>query len=97
AGYKVSHSGTAAGGLKEVMASKPSLVLIDLTLPDMSALYVINQLNERASLKQTRVIALADQADQEQIMDAVKAGITHLIIKPIVSQTLLSKVQSVLD
>lgn len=74
--------GKAASGvevLREVSASQPEIVLLDLEMPEMDGVEVIKRL--RASHPRVRVIVFTAYDTDERILGAVQAGTQGYLLK----------------
>ena len=76
---------------------QPALVLIDLTLPDISALSVIAHIKEHPSLRNIRIVALANKNERNIVLEAAKAGIKQVVLKPVDHKLLTQRVQNNLE
>ena len=80
AGYDV--VATAADGaqaLRVAGAARPDVVVLDLQLPDMSGVEVTRGL--RAAHPAARVLVLSASGEQQDVLEAVKAGATGYLVK----------------
>ena len=80
AGYEV--VATAADGaqaLRVAGAARPDVVVLDLQLPDMSGVEVTQGL--RAAHPAARVLVLSASGEQQDVLDAVKAGAVGYLLK----------------
>jgi DNA-binding NarL/FixJ family response regulator len=80
AGYEV--VATAADGAKALRvtgAARPDVVVLDLQLPDMSGVEVTRGL--RAACPTARVLVLSASGEQQDVLDAVKAGAVGYLLK----------------
>ncbi len=82
AGFAVAgraHSG--AGAVEQVDRLHPDLVLLDLYLPDMSGLDVLQRLREEDH-PSVDVIAITAARDVDSLRAAMRGGVVHYLIKP---------------
>jgi DNA-binding NarL/FixJ family response regulator len=80
AGYDV--VATAADGaqaLRVMGATRPDVIVLDLQLPDMSGVEVTRGL--RAAHPAARVLVLSASGEQQDVLDAVKAGAAGYLLK----------------
>lgn len=91
AGYKLQVSGCATHTMKLLKNWKPEIVLLDLTLPDMSALFVIDQIKQDVDMSNTRIMVLAKPGDTQNAKEAMKQGVHEVMIKPVDRDMLLYK------
>ncbi|HEV7914279.1 MAG TPA: ATP-binding protein, partial [Albitalea sp.] len=79
-----------ATGARIACESRPDLVLIDMNLPDMNGLTLIQRLRGDPRTRPLRCIALSADAMREQIDAAMAAGFDDYWTKPIDVQRVLS-------
>lgn len=72
-----------ATGLEMVRRERPDLILLDLQLPDMDGLIVLQALRSRARTAAVPVIALSADALPAQIQAALAAGCLDYWTKPL--------------
>lgn len=92
-GYTILEAIDGESGLEAIRQTQPPLVLLDITLPGMDGLEVIQHLKEDETLKTIPVIALtasAMQGDRERFLEA---GCDDYLSKPIQVQELLTMVE----
>jgi DNA-binding NarL/FixJ family response regulator len=80
AGFVV--AGTARDGaqaLRVATATRPEVILLDLNLPDFSGAEVTRQL--LAAMPDVRVLMLSASGDQQDVLDALKAGALGYLVK----------------
>jgi len=73
------HSGL--GALESVDQLRPDLVLLDIYLPDMSGLEVLQRLREEDH-PPVDVIAITAAREIESLRSAMRGGVVHYLIKP---------------
>ena len=92
AGYDV--VATAADGaqaLRVASAARPDVVVLDLRLPDMSGVEVTRGL--QAAHPAVRVLVLSASGEQQDVLDAVKAGALGYLLKSAARAELLDAVR----
>ena len=84
---------TGAEALRDVDALRPDLVLLDIYLPDISGLEVLQQLREDDH-PPVDVISITAAREVESLRTAMRGGVVHYLIKPFLfatfEETLLS-------
>ncbi len=93
AGYKPQVSGSATHAMKLMQSWSPDIVLVDLTLPDMSPLFVISSIKQNLEMSHTRIMVLAKAGDKENAEEAMKLGIHEIMRKPIDKDLLVYKIK----
>jgi DNA-binding NarL/FixJ family response regulator len=80
AGYEVVAAvGEGRQAVRIAAAARPDVVVLDLQLPDVSGVEVINGL--RGALGEVRILMLSASGEQRDVLDAVKAGATGYLLK----------------
>jgi DNA-binding NarL/FixJ family response regulator len=91
-GFEV--SGTASDPAQAVRVAKairPDVVLMDLNLAGESGVEAIRQIT--AELPQTRVLVLSASGEQDDVLQAVKAGATGYLVKSASAEELVDAVR----
>ena len=94
-GYRVDTAVTASQGLKSLKLNSPSLVLLDLQLPDGHGLEMLDGI--KAELPDVQVIILTAHDSLHNAIESIKRGAYHFISKPYASEELLSLVEKALE
>src|SRR5215467_13521142 len=94
-GYDVDTAVTASQGLKLLKSNSPSLVLLDLQLPDAHGLEMLDRI--KTELSEVQVIILTAHDSLHNAIESIKRGAFHFISKPYASEELLSLVEKALE
>ena len=94
-GYQVDVAATASQGLKLLKLNSPSLVLLDLQLPDAHGLEMLDQI--KTGLPEAQVIILTAHDSLHNAIESIKRGAYHFISKPYAPEELLSLVEKALE
>ena len=80
AGYDVvATTGEGRQAVRIAAATRPDVVVLDLQLPDVSGVEVINGL--LAAVPGVKVLMLSASGEQQSVLDAVKAGASGYLLK----------------
>lgn len=91
--YQVTEAGTAKEGMIRAANHPPDLIILDLGLPDMDGLTVLQQLRQWYT---NPVIILSVQKDEEVIIKALDSGANDYLSKPFRTGELLARLRSAL-
>ena len=80
---------------KELKKEKYHLVLCDWNMPEMSGLDLLNQVRSDEDLKDTPFVMVTAEAQKDNILDAVKAGVSNYVVKPFTAETISEKLNKV--
>src|SRR3989475_12692791 len=94
-GYQVDTAGTASQGVKLLKLNLPSLVLLDLQLPDAHGLEMLDRI--KTELPDMQVIILTAHDSLHNAIESIKRGAYHFISKPYAPEELLSLVENALE
>jgi DNA-binding NtrC family response regulator len=94
-GYEVEGAATAEEGLRACARLLPSVVLLDVRLPDGSGLDVIEKL--RAAHPEIPVVMISAHGDTRAAVKSVKAGAFDYLTKPFELDDLLITVRAALE
>src|SRR5438093_1652857 len=94
-GYHVDTAGTASQGVKLLKSNLPSLVLLDLQLPDAHGLEMLERI--KSELPKVQVIILTAHDSLHNAIESIKRGAYHFISKPYAPEELLSLVEKALE
>ena len=91
AGYDVvATTGEGRQAVRIAAAARPDVVILDLQLPDVSGVEVINGV--RAEVPGVRILMLSASGEQQDVLDAVKAGAVGYLLKSAARQEFLDAV-----
>jgi len=96
AGYEVvATASDGAQALRVFSAARPDVVVLDLQLPDMSGVEVTGVL--RSLNPAVRVLVLSASGEQQDVLDAVKAGAAGYLLKSAARPEFLDAVRRTAD
>ena len=94
AGYSVRKAEDGAVALRELEASEPDLVILDLMLPEVDGIDVARALREKGS--QVPILMLTARAETRDVVSGFEAGADDYLRKPFEIPELLSRVRALL-
>jgi len=95
-GYQVLTSETGSQALMAVLRDKPDVVLLDVTMPDMSGYDVCEKLQDKEETAYIPVIMVTALSEDKDKLRALRAGAADYLVKPIDPAGLISKVETLL-
>lgn len=90
----VAHDGAEA--LRLVEETEPDLVLLDVYLPDMSGLEVLQRLRAARPERPVDVIAITAARELDTVRSAMAGGVLHYLVKPFTAQVLRERLDDYL-
>ena len=94
-GYTTRKAGNGKDGLAAALAGQPDLIMLDLNLPDMSGLEVLESLRRRDC--QVPVIMMTLYGSEGVVVRALRLGVRDYLTKPFAMDELLAAVERALE
>jgi two-component system, OmpR family, phosphate regulon response regulator PhoB len=95
-GYRVSTAPDAATGLRAVEREAPDLLVLDVMLPGMSGLELLEEMRRRPETRSLPIILLTARKDEEARVEGLRVGADDYIAKPFSPRELVLRVGAVL-
>ncbi|MCE5262130.1 MAG: response regulator [Deltaproteobacteria bacterium] len=83
--------------LKILKSQKIDLVVSDWNMPNMTGLELLKAVRADEDLKATPFLMVTAEALQDNVIAAVKAGVSNYIVKPFTAETLNDKITKILE
>ena len=96
AGYQVLRADRGAKAQEYLKRTRPDLVILDLMLPDMSGLEILQTMGEDGRLRGVPVIILSARASTEDRVLGLELGAVDYVPKPFSPRELVLRVRAVL-
>ena len=91
----ISEADDGKTALKELQKEKFDLVLCDWNMPEMSGLELLTAIRSDDQLKDLAFVMVTAEAQKENIVTAVKAGVNNYVVKPFTAETVSEKLNKV--
>ena len=85
--------GTTA--LEIMKTDKVDLVLCDWNMPKVSGLDLLKQMKADSDLKNIPFLMITAEAQKQNIIEAVKTGVSNYIVKPFTADTIAEKLKKI--
>ncbi len=82
-------------GLSLAGREKPDLIILDITMPVMTGVEMLEKLKADPLLRDTPVIMLTAESGKENVMKIVKMGIKDYMVKPFKGDQLIDRVNKI--
>jgi two-component system chemotaxis response regulator CheY len=83
--------------LETLQREKIDLVVSDWNMPKMTGLELIKVIRSDDALKHIPFLMVTAEAQQENIIEAVKSGVSNYIVKPFTAETLSQKINQIFN
>lgn len=74
-----------------------SLLLVDWNMPGLNGLDLVKRLRATAKFQSLPIIMVTSEAAKYNVIEAVKAGVSEYLVKPVGEKSLEEKIRRVLD
>jgi two-component system chemotaxis response regulator CheY len=81
--------------LTELKKEKFDLILCDWNMPEMSGLELLNTMKSDDGLKGVPFVMVTAEAQKDNILEAIKAGVNSYVVKPFTAETIEVKLKKV--
>lgn len=80
-GYKVLQAKDGQEGLRQAFKNQPSIILLDIVLPKMDGITMLEQLRQNAWGKTAKIIILSNLSDWDNTKRAVDLNVRDYLVK----------------
>ena len=91
--YEVLHAATGEEAVRMALSHCPELILLELELPDMDGMQVIESVRKWSLLP---IVVLSAKEEEQVVVEALDQGADDFLIKPARQQELLARMRSAL-
>jgi len=96
-GYQVLLAANGATGLTAARRERPDLILLDISMPDISGVEVCQRLRAGAETAATPIFILSARTDDRERERAAEAGASRFVDKPFQNDALLRWISEALQ
>jgi two-component system chemotaxis response regulator CheY len=89
----VGEANSAETALQVIAAKKPNVVITDIVMPDISGIELTEKVTK--SFEGTAVIVISSLSQEHIVLDAIGAGASDFIPKPIQKQQLIDSLEKI--
>ncbi len=94
AGYAVETAANGREGLDAIRQARPAAVLLDVMMPKMSGLEVLQQLRGESATESLPVIMVTARSESKNVVEALRAGASDFVSKPIDYDVLVARLET---
>ena len=85
--------GTTA--LEELKKTAVDLIISDWNMPKMTGLDLLKQVRSTDGLKDVPFLMVTAEAQKQNVIDAVQAGVTNYVVKPFTAEAISEKLEKI--
>jgi CheY-like chemotaxis protein/anti-anti-sigma regulatory factor len=82
-------------GLAAAAKVKPDLIILDITMPVMNGVEMLDRMKTDADLKNIPVIMLTAESGKDNVLNIVKKGVKDYMVKPFKGDDLIERVKKI--
>ena len=83
-------------GLERLMSARVDLIITDWNMPEMTGVEFIRLVRASEKSLKTPVLMVTTNAAKDDIVEALRSGVTSYVVKPFTPDTMKEKIESVL-
>jgi DNA-binding response OmpR family regulator len=95
-GYQIQSAFSATDAKEKIQESKPDLIILDIMMPKVSGIELLNELKEDEATKDILVIIVSAKDEQADRIEGLTHGADDYISKPFHLRSLIRKIEHVL-
>lgn len=85
--------GTTA--LEELKKTSVDLIISDWNMPKMTGLDLLKNVRSTDGLKEVPFLMVTAEAQKQNVIDAVQAGVTNYVVKPFTAEAISEKLEKI--
>ena len=85
--------GTTA--MEELKKTSVDLIISDWNMPKMTGLDLLKKVRDTDGLKEIPFLMVTAEAQKQNVIDAVQAGVTNYVVKPFTAEAISEKLEKI--
>jgi two-component system chemotaxis response regulator CheY len=81
--------------LKELKKEKIDLIMCDWNMPEMPGIELLKNVRSDDELKKIPFVMVTAEAQKDNILEAVKSGVSNYVVKPFTAETITEKLNKI--
>jgi two-component system, chemotaxis family, chemotaxis protein CheY len=91
----ISEAEDGNAALRVIKNEKVGLVVTDWNMPNMSGLELLREIRQNPQTANLPVLMVTAEGLKENVMEALKAGVSNYVVKPFTAEVLQEKIESI--
>jgi len=91
----ISEAEDGNAALRVIKNEKVGLVVTDWNMPNMSGLDLLREIRQDPQTSDLPVLMVTAEGLKENVMEAVKAGVSNYVVKPFTAEVLQEKIETI--
>ncbi len=92
---KVTEADDGSTALAELEKREVDLIISDWNMPKVSGLELLKAVRSDESMKDTPFLMVTVEAQKDNVLEAVQAGVTNYIVKPFTAEDIKEKLEQI--
>ena len=93
----ISEADNGVAGLEVLKTENIGLIISDLNMPQMSGIEFLKAVRSNDAWKNMPFLMVTAEGKKDQVLEAVKHGVSNYIVKPFTAETLMEKLNKLLE
>jgi len=90
------YAGNGEEGLLKLSSHMPvDVVLLDINMPEMDGMTMLRMMRSKAAYDSVQVIMVTSESEKSKVLDAIRYGAKHYILKPFTAEKLKEKLDAI--
>jgi DNA-binding response OmpR family regulator len=96
-GFEVVHLDDGVAALEEALARPPAMAILDVKVPGIDGLELLQKLREEPATRAIRIVMLTSLGSEEDVVRALELGADDYIVKPFSPVEVVARIQRLLE
>ena len=97
-GYQnVTEAEDGVADLKELKSQKIDFIISDWNMPNMTGIDLLRAVRADSELSSLPFLMVTAESLKENVVEAVKAGVSNYIVKPFTAEVLSEKIEAIIE
>ena len=98
AGFTTITANNGESGLSKIQVEKPDLILLDIVMPGLDGLQVLDKIRSKPEFSSVKILLLSNLKDENTIKSGLARGANGYLVKPALTpQQIVAEVQKELQ
>lgn len=91
----ISEADDGITALEAMSKTQFDLVISDWNMPKMTGLDLLKTIRSRSEFKEIPVLMVTAEAQKQNVIEAVKAGVSNYVVKPFTADAIIEKLEKI--
>ena len=97
-GYQnVAEAEDGVAALKELRSQKIDFIISDWNMPNMTGIELLRAVRADSELSSLPFLMITAESLKDNVLEAVKAGVSNYIVKPFTAEVLSEKIEKIIE